>query len=415
VLKRPPDNTFYCLPELLPGAKAIVFTVVREGRQSLSALSLQTGELRPLIDSAGGARFLSDGYLVYQSAGNLRAIEFDPDKLETRGTSNLVAEGVISFLVPGRARNYDVSANGTLVYSPPFASLHRLVWKDRSGSTVPLNLNPRTYAFPALSPDGRLVSVTVQDGSARNLWIGSVDTEPLRRLTFGNADTSSVFTPDNRRVVFTSGKGGQHNLFWTPADGSGNPEALTVGAHVLRPTSWLPRGKVILFNEGDESGGIDIGQLEVDQPSAARTFIRTQFNELEAVFSPDGRFVAYQSDESGRWEVYVQPYPGPGAKEQVSTEGGLAPAWNPKGGELFYQTATSLMAVRMENGKSAGAPARLFAWPRTRDYRREYDVSPDGQHFLMLESADPGQAASQINVVLNWFEELKRLVPIGKK
>ncbi len=415
VLTQPPDNAFYCFPELLPSAKTIVFTAVRKGRQSLTALSLQTGKLKTLIESAGGARFLSNGYLVYQSEGNLRAIGFDPDNLETRGTSHVVAEGVINFIVPGRARGYDVSANGTLVYSPPFTSLYRLVWKNRSGSTEPLNLNPRAYAFPALSPNGRLVSVTVRDGSSRNLWIGSVEAEPLRRLTFGDNDTYSLFTPDSKRVVFTSGKGGQPNLFWTPADGSGNPDALTVGAHVRgRPTSWWPLGKVILFIDDDRSGGKDIGQLEVDRKSAVRTFIGTQFDELEAVFSPDGRFVAYQSNESGRWEVYVQPYPGPGAKEQVSTDGGLAPVWNPKGDELFYQTANSLMAVRMKNGKSADAPAILFALPRTSDYRRGYNVSPDGQRFLMLESADPGQAAWQINVILNWFAELKRLVPTGK-
>ncbi len=124
------------------------------------------------------------------------------------------------------------------------------------------------------------------------------------------------------------------------------------------------------------------------------------------MFSPDGRFVAYQSDESGRWEVYVRPFPGPGPQEQVSIEGGLAPAWNPKGSELFFQTATSLMAVRVEEGKRIGAPVRLFAWPRSREYRREYDVSPDGQRFLMLERADPDGAAPQINLVLNWFEEL---------
>ena len=407
---RPPDNgTQYNWPELLPGGNAILFSVLLEHR-SIAAYMFRNGEVRPLIESGVHARYVPTGHLLYQAEGSLRAVPFDPDRVEIRGPSRLVAEGIAKG--SGRGREYDVSATGTLVYTLPSTSLSRLVWKDRTGNTTPLNFNPRIYSYPALSPDGRKIAVKVQESTdgTRNVWAAGVEGEPMTRLSFGNNDSFSVFTVDSSRVFFTSAEGGGYNIFWAAADGSTKPEALTTGAHIHRPTSFSPDGKVLLLNDADRSGRRDIYILDVNRATVARPFIQTRFNELEAVFSPDGHYVAYQSNESGQTEVYVQPYPGPGAKVRISIDGGQAPAWNPRGGELFYESPTVFMAVRMEGGKPAGAPARLFARV-PRDYRKEYDVSPDGQRFLMLESAEPPGSGLEINVITNWFEELKRLVP----
>jgi Tol biopolymer transport system component len=417
-LVRPAETSgveFYMSPQLLPGGAGLIFTIGRGGHTSIAALSFRTGDVRPLIDSGSDGRCLPTGHLIYRSEGHLRAIGFDPQRLEVRGTSRAVIEN---------AGDYGVSLTGTLVYVPPSTSLSRLVWKDRTGKTTPLNFRLRPYCFPALSPDGRRLAVTVieaaavtvEEGAARNIWVGSVEGEPLARLTFGNQDAFSVFTRDGKRVLFTSGRNGRYNIFWTPTDRSGEPQRLTDSPHAQRPTSLSPGGNVLLFSTVTDSSKHDIVQMETGRPDSARPLVKTPFREMDGAFSPDGRWVAYQSDESGRFEVYVQAYPGPGTRIQVSTEGGLGPAWNPRGGELFYEAPAGVMSVRMVNGRPVGPPTKLFAFTSVAHIlSRAWDVSPDGQRFLAVEPAEAGTASSQLNIVSNWFEELKARVPAGKQ
>ncbi len=240
--------------------------------------------------------------------------------------------------------------------------------------------------------------------SIRNVWVSNVTGQAMTRLTFGDSDVFSLFAPDGRRVVYTSGHSGPYNIFWTAADGSGSPERLTEGTHAQKATSWSPNGEVMLFNDVG-SGSYDVLQLELNRGRTVRPFLNTPFNELEAVFSPDGRWVAYESDESGRWEIYVRPYPGRGNKTQVSIDGGLGPAWNPKGGELFYQTASSLMSVPLADGVPSGPAKRLFSRARGERLGREYAVGPDGNRFLLTGDTVPSDI--EINLVLNWFDEVK--------
>jgi Tol biopolymer transport system component len=241
----------------------------------------------------------------------------------------------------GNAIN-DVSATGTLTYMPASTSLASLVWKDRAGNTVPLKLRPRRYSMPVLSPDGRSFVDTIQEGPARNLWIGSVDGEPMTRLTFGNDDWFGLFAPDGR-VFFTCGQNGQYNIFSTLI-GSGKAERITNTMHAQKATSWLPGGKIILFNKISDT--TDIMQMKADQPETARPFANdNRFDEVNGRFSPDGNWVAYSSNESGADEVYVQAYSGSGTRNQVSVDGGIGPVWHPKGSELFYQSPTAVMAV----------------------------------------------------------------------
>lgn len=217
-----------------------------------------------------------------------------------------------------------------------------------------------------------------------------------------------------------SNKDGPLNIYWQLADGSGGLERLTTNEFQQIPKSWSPDGQFLGFHENNPKTKKDLWTLRVSDRKA-EPFLRTPFNEAGPTFSPDGHWVAYSSDESGRYEIYVQPFPGPGGKWQISTDGGLEPAWNRNGRELFYRSGKKMMAVEVGTTQSsftAGKPKLLFQ----SDYvsvsptqpNTAYDVSPDGQRFLMLKETGRAISNTQINIVQNWFEELKRRVPSGK-
>jgi eukaryotic-like serine/threonine-protein kinase len=241
----------------------------------------------------------------------------------------------------------------------------------------------------------------------------------MTRFTFEGVNGSPTWTPDGKRIAFGSTKEGQQNLFWQLADGSGGLERLNIAEHREAPISWSPNGQLLAFVDIDPTTSRDIWVLRMSDRKA-QPFLRTTFNESGPRFSPDGRWLAYVSDESGRYEVYVQPYPGPGGKWQISTDGGTEPIWNRNGRELFYRSGDKMMAVDIATQPSfiAGKPRMLFEGPYlpAPGTVPNYDVSPDGQRFLMLKPVEQaGAAPTQINVVLNWSEELKRLVPAGTK
>jgi Tol biopolymer transport system component len=282
--------------------------------------------------------------------------------------------------------------------------------------------------FPRLSPDGRRVAVGIVEQESQ-VWLYDLSRDTLTRLTFeGNANAYPTWTPDSKRIALQSNKEGQNNIFWQLADGSGGLERLTTSENATSsPSSWSRDGQLLAFSEITPATGNDIWVLRMSDPSAgsgqvrkAQPFLRTPFNEGAPRFSPDGRWLAYPSDESGRYEIYVQPYPGPGGKWQISTEGGTEPVWNPNGRELFYRNGDKMIAVDIatQPGFTVGKPRMLFAGPYvpTVTMFPNYDMSPDGQRFLMLKPSESTETApTQINVVLNWFEELKQKVPTGKK
>jgi dipeptidyl aminopeptidase/acylaminoacyl peptidase len=213
-------------------------------------------------------------------------------------------------------------------------------------------------------------------------------------------------------------RAGPSNLFAQAADGSGSAERLTRGPFISVASSWSPDGQTIAYMQPNPESGLDIWTVGVADPKP-RPFLKTKYNETSPEFSPDGHWLAYASDESGRFEIYVQPFPGPGGKWQISTGGGTEPAWNPAGRELFYRVGNRIMAaaITLQPEFSAGKPAMLFEgpWLPTPLSLPNYDVSPDGKRFLMLKAADEDQGVRQIVVVQNWFEELKRRMAAGKK
>jgi Tol biopolymer transport system component len=329
-------------------------------------------------------------------------------------------EGVVQSPSSGAAQ-YSFSATGTLAYVPggSQAGQRRLVWVSRNGTEQPLPAPTRAYWNPRISPDGRRVAVGIADQESQ-VWLYDLSRETLTRLTFGGSQNSvPTWTPDGKRIAFQSNfnKEGPLNIFWQLADGSGGLEHLIASEHNNAPHSWSPDGQLLAYIELNPTTGFDIWMLRLSDRKA-QLFLRTTFNESVPRFSPDGRWLAYVSDESGHWEIYVQPYPGPGGKWQISTEGGTEPVWNPNGRELFYRTGDKMMVVDIATQPSftAGKPRVLFEgqYLPTPVTFPNYDVSPDGQRFLMLKEGERATSATQINVVLNWFEELKRRVPLNK-
>jgi Tol biopolymer transport system component/predicted Ser/Thr protein kinase len=403
-------------PDLLPGGKAVLFGISKAGSPTiLVAQSLTTGERRNLIQSAGQALYAPSGHLVYAQGANLMAAPFDPQRLAINGAAVPVIAGV---LLDRGAAQFDFSSTGSLVYVPGSvqSAQFKLVWVDRKGAEQAVPAPPHNYVLPRVSPDGKRVAAGIEEADSQ-IWLYDLSRDTLTRLTFeGTGNIDPLWTPDGKRITF---KGSGNRLFWQPTDGSGAAEALTSselsGNNV--PGSWTPDGQVLAFMEINPSTGYDIYTLPL-KDRKPQPFVRTPSLETAPRFSPDGRFIAYVSDESGRLEIYVRPYPGPGGKWQISTEGGSEPVWNPKGRELFYRAGKKMMAVDVttEGTFSVGKPKVLFEGTYVLTPRSfpDYDVSPDGQRFLMLKAAEQA-TPTQINVVLNWFEELKQKVPTGMK
>ena len=307
-----------------------------------------------------------------------------------------------------------VSANGVLAYRlVPTAAQNKLVWVDRKGTEQPLAAPPHAYRNPRLSPDGQRVAVTIDELGTQE-WLLDIERGTLTRLTFeGSYNGALAWTPDGKRVAFGSDRAGQRNLFWQLADGSGGTERLATSDRSQVASSWSPDGQTLAFEQTNPGTGYDLLVYRLGDRKV-ETFLQTRFNEIAPKFSPDGRWLAYVSDESGRNEVYVQPYPGPGGKWQISTEGGTEPVWA-RNGELFYRNGDKMMAVgtNTKANFSADTPKVLFEGHyATYNTMPAYDVTPDGQRFLLAKTAEQGP--QEISVVLNWTEELKQKATAAK-
>ncbi len=404
-------------PQFLPGGKVLLFSVMNGpgwDEYHIAALRLDTGEIRVVLRGGHTARFLPTGHLVYHRAGTLLAVPFDPVRLEADNRApETVAEGVReSTNVTGS--EYSFSAGGSLAYVPARRQFEgRLVWVDRKGTVEPLPAPPRNYAHPSLSPDGQLIAVT-NWASTYEIWIYDLKRGGLSQfVTEGGTSQNPIWTPDGKRLTYQGYRAGFRNIFWKRADGGGDEERLTAGEDAQFAASWSPDGEWLAFQAANPATAYDIWMLRLVGERQPQPFLKTPFDELDARFSPDGRWLAYQSDESGRIEVYVQPFPGPGMKWRVSAEGGASPRWSRDGRELFYYYGNKMMAVDVKTGPTfvAESPRLLFEGP----FNYRYDVSPDGRRFLMIQPVEPPQPATRIDLVLNGFDELKRLAPAGRK
>jgi len=407
-------ETAHRWPAFLPGGKAFLF-VVQYGdnpdHAEVVAQRIDTGQRQVLVHGGTFPQYVPAGYLAFVRGGKLMAVPFDAGRLQVTDQAAEVSEDVQESGFGGA--QFALSSEGSLVYVPPSGARRRLVWVGRDGNEQLLLARPQNYGTIRLSPDGRRLAV----GLDNQIWLYDLSRDAWTRFTFeGDINEAPLWSPDGKRVTFLSNKEGRRNIYWQLADGSGGPERLTTGDYEHVPASWSPDGRLLAFVEENPSTHDDIWILRMSDRKQ-QPFLRTQFNENAPVFSPDGNWLAYASDESGRFEVYAQPYPGPGAKYQISSEGGGEPAWNPNGRELFYRSENRMMATEVTTRPSfsMGQARVLFegqyvtgAAPQAES--ATYCVSPDGQRFLMDKQSG---GATQINVVLNWFEELKRRVPLG--
>jgi serine/threonine-protein kinase len=393
-------------PQVLPGGKALLFTVRTDQGAQLVAQRLASGERHVLIkgdtprtEAGYVARYASPGFLIYSQADSLLAAPFNLDRLEFTGPPVPIARGVGQI---GSQFSLSRSAE-TLVYvlSEP-APPSTLVWVDRKGAEEPLGAVPGRYLNPRISPDGHKVALAADS----DLWVYDIARQVLTRITSAGDNRAPVWTPDGRRIAYSA----NGRIAWSLADGSSREE-LEPGGAFRGPTSWSPDGKRLLFSELGLNRQSSISVLSLDGERKATSVVQSRFRDEQAVFSPDGRRFAYVSDESGRPEVYVQEFPGPAGKLQVSSQGGVDPVWARQGGELFYRSGVKMMVVDTVASDvfHVSAPRTLFEGKyNSTGFLRNHDVSADGQRFLMVKSGGASPPVTHFNAVLNWVEDVKR-------
>jgi len=359
------------------------------------------------------------------------AMPFDHKRFTTTGGAiALIADVMQSANTPNEssengAGQFSVSAAGSLLYTSGgiFPEAERsLAWVDRNGSSERLPLPTRPYVSPRISPDGGRFLVWTQGD--RNVWMHDLSRGVTTRLTFEGRNARAIWTPDGERVTYASATAGAENLYWRRSDGSGTAERMASSERQQAPGAWTPDGKTLLFMQGDAATGYGIWGVSPEGDRRPNPVVQTAFSEQYADLSPDGHWLAYVSNQqSGRLQVYVQPYPGPGARQQISVDGGTAPAWSRDGRELFYTTASSVggqatltkmmvVPVQLNPAFTSGMPRILFEGRYgTTANIRGYDVAADGR-FLMVQQKDraPTRLADMI-IVQNWDQELTRLVP----
>jgi eukaryotic-like serine/threonine-protein kinase len=412
-------------PQLLPGETEILFTVSTGASWDDAAVvvqSLSTTERHVVVQQAFGGRYVAGGYLIYGFHGTLYGVQLDLAAHRIIGTPGPLVSGVAQMTAMPRwgAFQYWLSNDGTLVYLPEASQGRKslLVWVDRQGREQPLPAEPRAYQYPRISPDGQRVALDLRD-QQNDVWLWDFARSTLTRLTFGRQSGGpAIWSPDGQHVVFGPDRGGILNLFWQSANGTGFAERLLTSPNVQYGDTFSPDGSQLVFDEVDPKTKYDLRVRSMNGGHVSTPLLQTPFNEQSADLSPDGHWMAYQSDESGRAEVYVRPYPDVNAgRWQISTSGGTRPLWSRDGRELFYLDAErrmTVVAVQAQSNFSVGLPTMLFD---TRSLSlagigRNFDVSPDGTRFLMVKDLPVPAEAKRLIVVQNWFEDLKRLVPV---
>ena len=402
-------------PQALEDGDGIVFTVWSGGsfdEANIVLLSRRTGTYRTLVEGGSHGRVTSSGHLVFARAGSLLAIPFDRDGGEVTGSPVPVLSDVMTSVATGSAQ-FDISENGTLAYIPAGPTYAvSLAWLDRRDNVERIAVEPRDFFGPRLSPDGSQILLTI----LTDLWAYDLNRDAFQRLTFRANNLMAIWSADGRDILFTSTIAAEPKLYSMPADGSGEPQRITSTNLVEFTGSVSPHGDLAFMATEGPGSKWDIWTVRLGEPDSARPFLETRFDEHEATFSPDGRWIAYVSDETGRDEVFVRSFPDSGAKWSVSAGAGREPLWSPDGKKLYYRGPAELMVVTVETRPSfsvsrpqAVVEDSFERFPGQPGFRG-YDISPDGERFLVLESGEQTEYDT-IHVVLNWFEELERLVP----
>ncbi|MEP7326920.1 MAG: protein kinase [Gemmatimonadota bacterium] len=377
-------NDAFRQPILLPGTRTVLFSYFTGSSSRLGALDLRTHAITRFDQPGFSPQWVDAGFVVLGSGdGSLVALPFDPDKVRPTGPPMTIARDVAQ--PDGYSSRASVSAGGAIIYRQFTGDTPRqLLMVGRSGQATHIPGEARPFAGPRFSPDGRrmAVGITNTGAASRDIWVLDIAQRTWSRLTTDGISDRPIWTPDGRRLVYSS----NDDLWWVAADGSGRPDSLLVANGSRFAGTVTPDGRAVVF---EESGSVREGirTLVFDSAPASREIIPGRFGESAPVLSPDGKWLAYQSDETGQMEVYVRPYPGPGARISVSLHGGTEPVWSHSGRELFFRAGDSLMvaAVSLTPTIVVTGQRLLFTGPfLTGVNDRQFDVSPDDQHFIML-------------------------------
>ena len=403
----------YQRPSILPGGKAVLFGLYTSKGARLGVLSLTTGK-RHFFSvgsdagvSLGGGQYVPTGQVIYVQSGGLMALPFDLATLEASGPPVRLSEAI---LVSGMsAGSFAISETGTLVSVAVYPPENKLVWVDRQGRTSPAVKELGSYVQPRLSANGKRVAVTSISEKEVDVVVYDLERGARTRLTVeGSINNYPVWSADGSRITFNSSRV-EGGIYWKPADGSGQAGMLLARKYPRLPGSWTRDEKLLAFTEVNPITGKDIWVFKRDS-SVAAPLLTSSFQEHSPVFSPDGRWLLYVSDESGREEVYAASYPGLSEKKSISIGGGRGPVWSRDGREVFYRNGDRMMAVPVQISPAftIGKPRMLFEgnWTANSITNADYDVSADGQRFLMVE-AEKSAVAAELRVVVNWFEELQ--------
>jgi len=421
-----PGELFYTMPQVLPGGNDLLVTVYSTPpgleRAVIDILSMRDRSRKTVARGGTGARYLPSGHLIYTNASTMFAVPFDLAARETRGPAVPVLND-IAYDPAASLPQYDISADGTLVYratSNRGPSTASIVWLDATGKRDPLPAPPAEYpSLPRLSPDGKRLALTVREGGSQDIWVYDTERDQRTRLTFGTETFAApVWSRDGRYVVFGSIGNG---LFWARADGGGQPQSLVKRASIVFPFSLLPDGSRLAFYEVsrtpqiwtvplDYSDGLKAGEPE--------RYMTNQFAETAPKFSPDGRWLAYESNETGRSEIYVRAFPAAqGGKWPISNSGGALPVWSPNGRELLYQFGDQIMSVEYTTTGNVFSAGKPRVWLTSMGGAQGFDIAPDGKRliaFMPTGLASAPKTEHTVVFVQNFFDELRRRVPISK-
>jgi serine/threonine protein kinase/Tol biopolymer transport system component len=415
------NETTHRWPQVLPGAKAVVYASgIEFNSATIAVASLKSGGAKTLAIRGGYPRYITGGYLVFERQEGLYAVPFDLEKLEVTGSPFPVLQ--VQAAPQDGVAGFAVSETGSLVYVPPGETITKLAWVNRKGVLEPLEAPGRDYLLLRLTPDGKRVVMAIREKGFVDIWMYDIERGTLTRLTFGAGDNfSPVFSPDGQRIAFLRLKDAKFSILAKPADGSGSEETLLPPQSVRSsPASWSPDGKFLAYVQIDRTGKREIWVLPLEGERKPQLVLASQFDNYTAIFSPDGRFLAYSSDENGRDEVYVMPFRNGSAKWQISTNGTSgSPVWERDGKQLFYPESGNIMGVDIATQPTfhASTPRVIVpakAMGNLPSGPLGFNVSPDGQRFLIRQQSNEGAQTTQINVILNWSEELRRRSASGK-
>ena len=412
-------------PQILPGGKAVLFTAGARDTGNIEVMSLADHRTKILVRGGTFGRYLPSGHLVYVNRGTLFAVPFDADRLEVHGTPAPVLDQ-IGYNVANGSAQFDFSQTGTLIYRSGGAAgggLFIVAWLDGAGKTQPLLAKPGNYGLPSMSPDGQRLALDVTDGSGTDIWLYDWQRDTMTRLTFTGNAAVPVWSPDGRYIAFRAvGEG----MSVTRSDGAGKPQPLTQSKNGQTPWSFTPDGKRVAFMEQSSGGSWHLWTVPLESDSSGlragkpEVFLQTLADERTPSFSPDGRWLAYSSSESGTFQVYVRAFPDKGGKWQISNSGGTYPMWSRNGHELFFETLDNhimVAAYAVKGDSFVDDKPRVWSEKQLMglgifNQAKNVDLAPDGKRIIALmpvETAEAQKAQNQVIFLENFFDEVRRL------